>query len=107
MTSSIYAHIWPTSNRLLGFNTYRTSYMYDLFILSNSYLRSKNSPIRTKGIQYIRASDLIQLFLPINSIFYMYIKYGDPGQTGIATILPFLSAYNLVFDTNDLKFELF
>ena len=68
MTSSIYAHIWPTSNRLLGFNTYRTSYMYDLFILSNSYLRSKNSPIRTKGIQYIRASDLIQLFLPINSI---------------------------------------
>ena len=37
----------------------------------------------------------------------MYIKYGDPGQTGIATILPFLSAYNLVFDTNDLKFELF
>ena len=35
MTSSIYAHIWPTSHRLLGFNTYRTSYMYDLFILSN------------------------------------------------------------------------
>ena len=36
----------------------------------------------------------------------MYIKYGDPEQTGIATILPCLFAHNLVFDTNDLKFEL-
>ena len=38
--------------------------------------------------------------------FYIYIKCGDPDQTGTATILPCLFAHNLVFDTYDLKFEL-
>ena len=33
-------------------------------------------------------------------------KYGDPDQTGMATILLCLFAHNLVFGTNDLKFEL-
>ena len=30
----------------------------------------------------------------------------ETDQTGMATILPCLFAHNLVFDTNDLKFEL-
>ena len=34
------------------------------------------------------------------------MKYGEPDQTGIATILPCLFAHNLVFDPYDLKFGL-
>ena len=51
MTSiiNIYAH---TSNRLVGLLLEQA-----YFILSNPYLRLKNSPIRTKEIQYIRAND--------------------------------------------------
>ena len=53
MTSIIYAHILPTSNRLVGLLIEQTAshYMCDLFILSSPYLRSKNYPIRTKEIQ--------------------------------------------------------
>ena len=36
---------------------------------------------------------------------YIY-QIWRPDQSGIATILPCLFVHNLVFDTNDLKFEL-
>ena len=35
------------------------------------------------------------------------IRYRYPDQTGITIIVPCLFAHNLVFDTNDLKFELY
>ena len=51
MTSIIYAHahILPTKNRLVGLLIEQAAsrYMCDLFILSNPYLRSKNSPFKT------------------------------------------------------------
>ena len=58
-------------------------YMCDLFILSNPYYRSKNSPIITKEI---RDNDLFYYFIISTYKFYIYIKYGDPDQTGIATM---------------------
>ena len=54
--------------------------MCDLLILSNPYLRSKKAPIGT--------------------------KYSDPEKIETAMILPCLNAHNLIFDNNDLKFEL-
>ena len=38
--------------------------------------------------------------------FYICIKYGEPDQTGITTILPCLFVHNLVCDTNDLECQL-
>ena len=62
MTSITYAHIWPTSNRLVCLLIEQASchYMWGLFILISPYLRSRNSPIKTKEIQ--------QLFLLVHSI---------------------------------------
>ena len=47
MTSIIYAHLQPSSNRLVGLLIEQAAshYLCDLFILSNLYLRSKNSPV--------------------------------------------------------------